>query len=194
MKFFQNPIFGFTSRAPSRVFALENKILISEACDPSSGNPLPAQKEYRAIWDTGATATVITKAVVDGLGLQPSGKVTVQGVGPAGMPAQHLCDTYLVNIYLPNNVAIMGVRVSENSLAGCDVLIGMDIIGEGDFAITNHEGRTTWTFRTPSCEEIDFVAEINEHNQRFGRIKTPLSFADQRKLRNKQKAQRRKNR
>jgi hypothetical protein len=111
---------------------------------------------------------VITPNVVTGLGLQPSGKVTVQGVGQAGTPAQHLCNTYLVNIYLPNNVVIVGVRASENSLADCDVLIGMDIIGIGDFAITNHNGKTTWTFRTPPCEEIDFDREIEQYKRQYG--------------------------
>lgn len=155
---------------------------------------MPTQKQYQAIWDTGATGTVITPSVVAGLGLQPSGKVTIQGVGAAGTPAQHLCDTYLVNIYLPNNVVIIGVRVSENSLAGCDVLIGMDIIGEGDFAITNHMGKTTWTFRTPPCDEIDFVKEIEEYKKMYGGWKPPLAPDEQRKLRNKLKGQRRKGR
>jgi hypothetical protein len=95
---------------------------------------------------------------------------------------------------LPNNVVIVGVRASENSLADCDVLIGMDIIGIGDFAITNHNGKTTWTFRTPPCEEIDFVREIEQYKRQYGGWTPPLSSDEQRKLKNKQKAQRRKNR
>lgn len=194
MKFVQYPVFGFTTRATGRVFVLDNQIHVSEAQDLASGTPMPTQKEYRAIWDTGATGTVITPNVVTGLGLQPSGKVTVQGVGQAGTPAQHLCDTYLVNIYLPNNVVIVGVRASENSLADCDVLIGMDIISHGDFAITNHNDKTTWTFRTPPCEEIDFVQEIEQYKRLYGGWKPPLSPEQQRKLRNKRKAGRQKNR
>ena len=36
------------------------------------------------------------------------------------------------------------------------VLIGMDIINLGDFAVTNKNGRTAFSFRTPSIEYIDF--------------------------------------
>ena len=194
MKVVPYPVFGFTTHASGRVFVLENQIHVSEAQDLSPGSLMPTQKQYLAIWDTGATGTVITPNVVTGLGLKPTGKVTVQGVGQAGTPAQHLCDTYLVNIYLPNNVVIVGVRASENSLADCDVLIGMDIIGHGDFAITNHNGKTTWTFRTPPCEEIDFVQEIEQYKRLYGGWKPSLSPAEQRKLRNKQKSQRRKKR
>ena len=44
--------------------------------------------------------------------------------------------------------------------AGHEVIIGMDIISKGDLAITNFDGKTTITFREPSMETIDFVAEI----------------------------------
>jgi len=35
----------------------------------------------------------------------------------------------------------------------------------GDFAITNHEDKTTLTFRMPSVGRIDFVEEINASNE-----------------------------
>jgi hypothetical protein len=35
-----------------------------------------------------------------------------------------------------------------------------------DFAVTNYNGQTWWTFRIPSNEPIDFVKEIAEHNER----------------------------
>ena len=40
-----------------------------------------------------------------------------------------------------------------------DVLIGMDIISRGDFAITHPGGRTKFSFRVPSQADIDFVEE-----------------------------------
>ena len=39
------------------------------------------------------------------------------------------------------------------------VLIGMDVIGFGDFAITNVNGITKVSFRIPSIAEIDYVME-----------------------------------
>lgn len=55
---------------------------------------------------------------------------------------------YLVNVVLlPLNVQIPNLEVTAAKLTGCDVLIGMDIITQGDFAITNVEGKTCMSFR-----------------------------------------------
>jgi hypothetical protein len=40
-----------------------------------------------------------------------------------------------------------------------DVVIGMDVIGKGDLAMTNLNDRTTFSFRIPSAEVIDFSKE-----------------------------------
>ncbi|MBK5203582.1 MAG: SEC-C domain-containing protein [Prolixibacteraceae bacterium] len=64
----------------------------------------------------------------------------------------------MVCLLLPNNVSFRSVSVTEcESLGAFDVLIGMDIIGNGDFAVSNLDGKTHMTFRLPSCENIDFV-------------------------------------
>ena len=68
-------------------------------------------------------------------------------------------ETYLVNIRLPNSVAFMGVRVTKGNLGDADVLIGMDIISQGDFAVTNVGGLTKFSFRVPSATHIDFVED-----------------------------------
>ncbi|MBI2623199.1 MAG: hypothetical protein HYW65_01315 [Candidatus Liptonbacteria bacterium] len=44
------------------------------------------------------------------------------------------------------------------------LLIGMDIISMGDFAVTHADGKTTLSFRVPSMTEIDFVLEAKESN------------------------------
>ena len=195
LKYLNQPVTAFTTRAGAVAPVLQSTVQISEAFDPRSGNPAPIAQPYIAIWDTGATNTVITSKVVTELGLKPSGKVRVHGVGPAGSSQEHDSNTYLVNVFLPNNVGLAGVRVSENALGeGCDVLIGMDVITTGDLAITNHNGKTTFSFRVPSCEEIDFVAEIQEHNRLFGGGKPALASDQQRQLRNKHKAMRKKKR
>ena len=63
---------------------------------------------------------------------------------------------------LPNNVGIAYVEVTEGDLMGEDVLIGMDIITRGDFAITNVGGKTTFSFRIPSVETIDYCKQGNQ--------------------------------
>ena len=66
-------------------------------------------------------------------------------------------DVYLVNIGLPNRVLVQDVRVSRLGFTGGDVLIGMDIINTGDFAITHPNGETKFTFQFPPQADIDFV-------------------------------------
>jgi len=69
------------------------------------------------------------------------------------------CETFLVSIFLPNTVVFPSIRVTKGVLTGCDVLIGMDIINQGDFAITQSDGKTTFSYRYPSIEQIDFVVQ-----------------------------------
>lgn len=117
--------------------------------------------EVKAIWDTGATASVITQRVADKLGLKPTGIVEVHTAA-----GKTLADVHYVNIWLPNHVGFKFVRVSTGELGdNHDLLIGMDIINMTDFAITNRDGRTTWTVRMPSSGNIDFVHEVNYQRQ-----------------------------
>lgn len=192
MKFRQHPTRGFTTKATGLRNALENQILISEVYDPATGLPEPVKRQYVAIWDTGATNTVVTRKVAQELNLRPSGRVSVQAVGAGDQVHEHETDTYLLNIHLPNNVVIFGIRVSEGTIGGADVLLGMDIIAHGDFAITNYNGQTWWTFRVPSNEPIDFVEEIEQHKRKHGPHRISLSQEEARKEQNRRKRDRRK--
>ncbi len=40
------------------------------------------------------------------------------------------------------------------------IIIGMDIINQGDMTISNFQGKTSLTFRTPSKGNIDFDASF----------------------------------
>lgn len=110
----------------------------------------------KAIWDTGATKTCIHPRVVDTLGLTPIGQTMMQTAGKT-CPT----NTYLVNIILPNRLLITGAQVATlDSEAMPECLIGMDIIGMGDLAVTSFEGKTSFTFRFPSYKRLDFVREF----------------------------------
>lgn len=119
-------------------------------------SPSTSLHTYKAIWDTGATSSAITKRVATECGLKPTGVAPVQTASEKA-----LANTYLVSIWLPHQVCFGAVRVTEVKLSqGVDVLIGMDIIAAGDFAVTNKGGKTTFSFQCPSTHEIDFVKEI----------------------------------
>ena len=145
---------AFTSRYKSLSRVLMTEVGIAPTFDPA-GAPAEKPAEYvrfKAIWDTGATASVITQKIVDALKLVPTGMTQVHHAH-----GKTMAEVYLVNVGLPNRVAFSGVRVTKGDLASCDVLIGMDIISQGDFAVSNHQGKTTFSFRIPSVEETDYV-------------------------------------
>ena len=76
-----------------------------------------------------------------------------------GVAGLMVADVFLVNILLPNKVGVSELPVTLGKLFGADVLIGMDIIGQGDFAVTHPNGNTKFSFRMPSQADIDFVKE-----------------------------------
>jgi hypothetical protein len=146
---------AFTVRYGGVVNVLITKVGVSLPFNPSKNDlTSPEVKSSMAIWDTGATASVITEKMVKELSLKPVGMVEVRGVH-----GTKLKNVYLVNIYLPNNTAVMYVKVTEcEELSGenLGILIGMDIISLGDVAITT-KGFTALTYRCPSVDLIDFV-------------------------------------
>jgi len=152
------PSSAFTLKSSGGLFtALMTKVEIAIAFDPATTNPYPPAKEYLALWDTGATGTVITKKIADDLGLKPIGIAEVHHAD--GMTRRSV---YLVNIMLPHKVGFKHVRVIEGTLNGFDVLVGMDIISQGDFSVTNANGYTVFSFRSPSVKHIDYVEQANK--------------------------------
>lgn len=107
----------------------------------------------KAQWDTGATATCISKKLVEKLNLLPTGKVRVSTPSGTG-----IMNKYVVNLILNNEVRIQNLIVMDSEIGnqGIDVLIGMDIISIGDFAVSNYNGKTQFSFRIPSQEHITF--------------------------------------
>lgn len=111
-------------------------------------------REYTAIWDTGATSSAITQKVVDDLQLDVIARgTTCTAAGPRETTAHD------IHLWLPNNVVIKHCVAScvDLGLLGVDLLIGMDVICQGDFAISNYQGKTVMSFRIPSIELTDYV-------------------------------------
>lgn len=139
---------------------LKTQCGVSQVVDLEKEGARPSIFQYEAIWDTGATGTVITSKVAKDLGLLPTGKITSTHAGGSDE-----VNTYLINVYLPNGINIVGVRVIEAVLAGnTEMLIGMDIISLGDFSFTNCNGEACFSFRIPSMKKIDYVEESKKPN------------------------------
>lgn len=112
---------------------------------------------YTALWDTGSTMSVISSELAKELNLDPSGQIEAETAG-----GKYITNKYILSISLPNRLNIENIVVSSGKLMpGIDLLIGMDIIGLGDFSISNVDNKTVFSFRFPSTTVIDYVKEEN---------------------------------
>lgn len=134
---------------------LKTTVEIAKAFDPKKTKNPPLLKKYNAIWDTGATNTVISEKIIDECGLKPIGMAVVHT-----SERTTKSKVYIVNIMLPLKIGFPFVQVTKGKLSNdIDVLIGMDIITRGDFAVTNKNWRTTFSFRIPSILCIEFKGD-----------------------------------
>ena len=133
---------------------------VCEAYLPNPNKVHPKVYTFKALWDTGATITTISKNIVSTLGLTPIGFGDVSHAGGTAKAG-----VYILNVILPNGLESRPMKVLDGVLGDFDILIGMDIIHQGDFAVTHSDGKTTFTFRIPSTEKIDFVNATPKTNQ-----------------------------
>lgn len=110
----------------------------------------------KALWDTGATFSFVSPKVSKQLNLNTYSKEKINCAN-----GQSETNTYIVDIELPCNVYIPTICVGEFVATDeCDVIIGMDIISLGDFAISGNGNERTVSFRLPpNTEIINFLAE-----------------------------------
>lgn len=143
---------SFTTKYTGQANKLINDVGIAQPFADDQHRPA-GFKTYKALWDTGATNSLITERVVREGGFAPLGFVQI---GTAS--GLHTSPTFFVSIWLPNMIAVRQVRVTQGDLVGgIDLLIGMDIIGLGDFAVNSQGGWTSFSFRIPSLEHIDYT-------------------------------------
>lgn len=152
---------ALTIKHNGRASRIVTDVGITPAFDPRQvqNQKLPHEIIHKqALWDTGATRSVLTQDTAKELKLTPVGLANVVHFG--GIKQSN---TYLVNFFFPENVLIYGVLVSESENISNDfgVIIGMDIITKGDFAVTNVNELTWMSYRIPSIQTIDYVLEAN---------------------------------
>lgn len=117
---------------------------------------------YKALWDTGATITCISHELASLLKLTRVDQTSITGANNIPFKA----DVYCVQLQLGKyNIPYHLVAALPMEMTGHDLIIGMDIISQGDFSISNYEGKTVITFRTPSLQRIDYTDELNEYKR-----------------------------
>ena len=135
--------------AHTETYATITKTLITKV-NIYQANPLKLlKKDVTAVWDTGATCSVIDKKLAKKWNLDVvkyETFVTANGTTRAKV--------YYLTLELPNGGFFPNLQVSELSLAS-GFLIGMDVIKQGDFHISN-DGKTVFTFQSPSQDIKDY--------------------------------------
>ena len=117
--------------------------------------------EVEALWDTGAEVSCMKPALFERLKLYPldvANHTELAGVGGSVM-----AKSTLVNLFITNNLEIEYCPVYVLDFPGdTDFLIGMDIIGMGDFAISNTNNKTSFSFVIPPFPDRINLAEKAE--------------------------------
>ncbi len=108
----------------------------------------------RALWDTGASYSCMSSGIEKQLGLEKAGSKLLGGVFSRGKVDGYITDVGLNDFGTIPRQILYATDIGSNFF---DVVIGMDIIMMGDFAVTNYNMKTTLTFRIPSKEVIDFI-------------------------------------
>lgn len=118
--------------------------------DQAEGKQPKAFVANVAVWDTGATNTIITPEIVEKLGLKPAMAGGLSGIG-----GDVESGIYKINLGLPGGILVYDVPAFvSDQLDDYEMLIGMDVILLGDFCLSNKDDRTVFSFRIPTKEHI----------------------------------------
>ena len=131
-----------------------NKITRTLTCDVDATSYLGVKQtvKVKALWDTGATKSCISQNLADLIDLFPVGNDFLTSATETKQVPEHF-----ISLRLPNRLRFQARVMEIPKLQVCDILIGMDVIGLGDFAVSNYDGKTQFTFRYPSKEPVSFV-------------------------------------
>jgi hypothetical protein len=149
---------AFTIKYTEITNRITSQVEVCEAFDPKKPpSPVPTRLKVDALWDTGASRSVLTPDTVKALGLKATGTVIAKHGGGTSDKAP----THVINVFLPNGVGVVGVLACElpDLKDRFGFIVGMDIIAQGDFAITNLGRKTCVSFRIPSIAQVDYVEE-----------------------------------
>jgi hypothetical protein len=127
--------------------------------DPQSGE---LEVEAKALIDTGATGSCISDVFAQKMHLSILTKKKVYSVhGIKSVPV------YCINLLLPNGSVFKQLKTSEfHKVYDFDFIIGMNILRQGDMAITTANNETVFSFRIPSGDNhIDFMSDYTAYGR-----------------------------
>lgn len=113
-----------------------------DVADYDVNNEMLLQRQtVKALWDIGATVTVLSEEIVNRMGLIPSDVSRVSGWD--GKPI--MTNIYNVDIVL-DGLRIEFVNAVRGPLKNIDMILGMDVICQGDLHITHPNYSTLLEF------------------------------------------------
>jgi len=124
---------------------------------------IPGEENSRqtlsALWDTGATSTCISQEVAETMGLKPEDFTPVIGMENKTIEAPLYSIQISMGSFIIPYIQVIGLPMSSHEH---NMILGMDVMVHGDVSITNHNGKTTLSFRQPSLETIDYSKEVRD--------------------------------
>jgi hypothetical protein len=152
-------------KAFSQTYTYNTPVLASEVTLYPPGAPEDSSSlKVIAVWDTGAVRSFVSNRVGELLDLKPTKPVKFTG----GTGTEDGFETVLA-CRLSNGLFIPDKKVVMAAIAtGDDILIGMDLIGAGDFHISHNGGKTLFSFVIPAFPKpinLELEAErLNSHS------------------------------
>ena len=145
-----------------RLFTSVGVLPVFTIGDTAVVNPIKA----KAVWDTGATLTCIRPALFQRIELPLLGAIGTKTM--IGIGGKIEAPAILVNLFITATLVIEGCPAFIADLPkGIDILIGMDIIGMGDFAVCNTENKTSFSFAMPPFpDRINFADKADFINKK----------------------------
>jgi len=119
-------------------------------------------QKVNAMVDTGSTICAISKQLVKSMKLKPYGeKKFTYAKGSDESPY------YVFDVVFPKGKLFEDIEAVEIDDSDCDFLIGMNILQQGDMAISWKNEKMVFSFRVPPADKyIDFYDELlKEQNQ-----------------------------
>lgn len=148
---------AYTKKYNHKVNCINETVFITPPNTYDKTSKIDDKYKINGVWDTGASTTAISEELVTKLNLPPISITQVNTANGTTLATRHVVD-----LYLPNRVVIQNLVVTSAKLAApIQILIGMDVITKGDFSISNHNNKTTLSFRMPSLGETDYVEMYN---------------------------------
>jgi len=142
---------GYKKDYVGRLKAILTDAYIFEAVNLDQ-EPVPENRVYtqKAAWDTGAEISIISPRVVETLGLVPFAETSIMGVG-----GDEQVGVYKIHVGLPNGFLYEDLIVYCSDIDDYDILIGMDLISQSDFFLTNINGNNHFYFHLPAEGKVE---------------------------------------